>query len=160
MNTDDLPPWRDTHDHSWRHRPARPALTMPTNQKKTNFFGGRRRRKRRKQNYQIPDLFSLSLFLRSGWSSYFFFLFFFNDIHPPIACRHRAKAPHLVRINIPLPSAGKERRTHTHTQEPFFSFSTTTKSSSEQWAFHFFSPLSPFQTSLEENREKKGKIDL
>ena len=75
--------------------------------------------------------------------------FFFNDIHPPIACRHRAKAPHLVRINIPLPSAGEERRTHTHTQEPpFFSFSTTTKSSSEQWAFHFFSPLSPFKNFL------------
>lgn len=68
----------------------------------------KKRKKEKKKKKKITK-FLISLFLSSSssslfsicWlvelfsssSSSFLLLLFFNDIHPPIACRHRAKAP-------------------------------------------------------------------
>jgi hypothetical protein len=109
MNTDDLPPWRDTRrSFVTPPVPRAAALTVPTNQKNQNFVGKKKEKKKKKKKItKFLDLFFsffLSFFLllfhlfgRVISSSSSSSSFLFNDIHPPIACRHRAKAPHLVR---------------------------------------------------------------
>jgi hypothetical protein len=56
MNTDDLPPWRDTRrSFVTPPVPRAAALTVPTNQKNQNFVGKKKgEEEEEEKNYQIP----------------------------------------------------------------------------------------------------------